>query len=66
MSSDDESQSKAQFNLQSKGHNKLLPCWKQNLFPQMKTSRKVHICLHWSFIPSRKCTAMQSNANSLL
>jgi len=23
-----------------------------NFFPQMKTSRKVHISLHWFFIPS--------------
>jgi len=31
----------------------------------MKAWREVHICLHCIFIPSCKCTAMQSNASSL-
>jgi len=59
-------QSEAQFNLQSLGDNKTgYHAENINFFPQMKTSRKVHICLHWLFKSSWKCTAMQSNASSL-
>jgi len=42
--SSDESQSKAQFNLQSLGENET-GAENVHFFPQMKTSRKVHICL---------------------
>jgi len=64
--SSDESQSKAGFNLQSLEENNTgYRAENIEFFPQMKTSRKVHICLHWFFIPSWLCTAMQSNASSL-
>jgi len=43
-----ESQSKAEFDLQSLGENKTGCCaenmLKTNLFPRMKTSRKVNFC----------------------
>jgi len=46
-SSSDESQNKAQFNLQSLGENKTgYRAENIKLFPQVKTSRKDHICLH--------------------
>jgi len=51
----DESQSKAQFIRQSLGENETGYRAKNiayNFFPQMKTSRKVHISLHCIFIPS--------------
>jgi len=58
--SSNESQSKAQFNLQNLGEIRLITVLDtQNLFPQMKTSRKDHIWLHYIFIPSRKCTAIR-------
>jgi len=30
----------------------LVSVMKTDFFPQMKTSRKLHICLHWLFLPS--------------
>jgi len=54
---------KAQFNLQSLGQNWLL-CWKHKIcFHRRKP--QVHICLHCFFLPSWKCIAIQSTANSL-
>jgi len=44
--SNDEWQSKAQFNTQSLGENKTGYSAENINFFQMKTSRKVHICLH--------------------
>jgi len=45
--SSDETQSKVQFNTLSLGENKTDVYRPGNIFfPQMKTSRKVHICLH--------------------
>jgi len=43
--SSDQSQSEAKFNLQNLGENKTTML-KTEFFVQMKTSRKVHICLH--------------------
>jgi len=49
----DESQNKAQFNTLSLGENKTDVYRAENIdfFPQMKTSRKVHICLQWFSYP---------------
>jgi len=50
----------------SLGENKTDVYRTENIFlPQMKTSRKVHICVHCFLIPSWWCIAMQSN-DSLL
>jgi len=50
--SSDESQSKVQFNTLSLGENKTdLYRAENRFFPQKKTSRKVHICLHWFLYP---------------
>jgi len=48
-----ESQIKAQFNTLSLGENKsdVYPADNIDFFPHMKTSRKVHICLHWFLYP---------------
>jgi len=43
----DESQIKAQFNMQRLGENKIAYRAENTVFPQMKTSSKVHMCLHW-------------------
>jgi len=60
--SSDEMQSKAQLNTLSLGENKTGYRAENIFFPQMKTSRKVHICLQWF---SYRTAAMQSNASSL-
>jgi len=47
----DESQNKAHFNLLSLGENETDYSAENIFFPQMKTPRKAHICLHLFFIP---------------
>jgi len=44
--SSNESKSKTQFNLQNLGENESGYLSENRIFPQMKTSRKVYICLH--------------------